>query len=103
MSGISGYQDVVDGIDDPVRCIGKRRKAGYLPRRVVAANDHWIDRWKVLISRSNNIGTELNDDNQNAFVVEPGSVCTETYIVVGADLELDESTALNLVAYMKSV
>lgn len=102
MSGISGYQDVVDGIDDPVRCIGKRRKAGYLPRRVVAANDHWIDRWKVLISRSNNIGTELNDDNQNAFVVEPGSVCTETYIVVGADLELDESAALNLVAYMKS-
>lgn len=27
----------------------------------------------------NNIGTELNDDNQNTFIGEPNSVCTETF------------------------
>ena len=40
--------------------------------------------------RANNIGTELNDDNLNAFVVAPGTVCTESYIVFGGDAELTQ-------------
>ena len=51
---------------------------------------------------SNNIGTELNDDNQNAFVGEPNSICTETYLVVGAELGLSEMSATNLVGYLKT-
>lgn len=51
---------------------------------------------------ANNIGTELNDDNQNAFVAAPGSVCSETFIVMGADLDLTEESAHNLVAYVKT-
>lgn len=102
MAGIPGFQPLADGLENPVHCYAKRKNSGYLPRKTVAVNAHWIDRWKVMTSRSNNIGTELNDDNQNAFVAEPGSVCTETYIVVGADLELDEVSASNLVAYLKS-
>lgn len=102
MAGLPGVQSVADGLANPVHCYAKRKKSGYLPRASVAVNVHWIDRWKVMTSRSNNIGTELNDDNQNAFVAEPGSVCTETYIVVGAELDLDEKSASNVVAYLKS-
>ena len=52
-----------------------------------------------MTSFANNIGTELNDDNLNTFVAEPGSVCTETYIVIGADLNLDKNTALYITKY----
>lgn len=48
---------------------------------------------------ANNIGTELNDDNLNAFVGEPNTISTETYIVIGADLNLNKESATNLVNY----
>ena len=51
---------------------------------------------------SNNIGTELNDDNQNAFVGAPDTICTETFLVVGAELNLDENKANNLCNYLKT-
>lgn len=49
--------------------------------------------------RANNIGTELNDDNFNTFVGEPGTICTESYIVLGANLGLDYESAENLRKY----
>ncbi len=51
---------------------------------------------------ANNIGTELNDDNLNAFVGQPNSVATETFLVVGVDLSLDENSAQTLVQYLKT-
>ena len=51
---------------------------------------------------ANNIGTELNDDNQNTFVGEPNSVCSETFIMVGADRQLDKHQAKNLASYLRT-
>ena len=51
---------------------------------------------------ANNIRTELYDDNLNAFVGQPNSVATETFLVVGADLFLDENSAQALVQYLKT-
>ena len=51
---------------------------------------------------ANNIGTELNDDNQNTFVVMPGTACTETFLIVGADMNLTEQSASNLSMYLQS-
>ncbi len=51
---------------------------------------------------ANNIRTELYDDNLNAFVGQPNSVATETFLVVGADLSLDENSAQALVQYLKT-
>jgi len=48
------------------------------------------------------IGTELNDDNLNAFVGKPGTICTESYLVIGAELDLDELECQNLVNYFKT-
>lgn len=43
------------------------------------------------------ITSEQNDDNLNAFVGQPSPVATETFLVVGTDLSLDEKSAQALV------
>lgn len=87
-------------LDDPILCIGKNKRKGYVERKVVKSHEKWIGNWKVYVPRANNIGTELSDDNLNSFVGEPNSICTEAYIVVGADRVLNESTAQNLSKYL---
>lgn len=88
--------------DDYIACYGKSMQVGYVHKDLITAHQNWIEKWKVITPYVNNIGTELNDDNQNAFVSAPYMVCTETYIVVGADLELDENTSNNVVTYLKT-
>lgn len=83
-------------------CYGRSSCLGYITLLTVKSNSEWINRWKVFMPYANNIGTELNDDNLNAFVGEPNSVATETFLVVGADLSLDESSANTLVQYLKT-
>ena len=94
------YADATD-LTDPVVCYGKGA-VGYVERAEVTTKKEWIDCWKVLTARENNIGTELNDDNFNTIIAGPGTICTETYIVLGADLGLTEQQAHNLSNYMKT-
>ncbi len=96
------FHQKAEGLADPVVCYGKSKSIGFVERGSIRLKTDWIDRWKVLTPYANNIGTELNDDNQNAFVVAPGSVCSETFIVMGAGLDLTEASARNLVVYLKS-
>lgn len=91
-----------DGLANPVVCYGKSKSIGFMERDMIRLKTDWIDQWKVLTPYANNLGTELNDDNQNAFVVAPGSVCSETFIVMGVGLELNQDSARNLVKYLKS-
>ena len=51
---------------------------------------------------TNNIGTELNDDNLNAFVIKPNTVCTESHMLIGVNLGLNGESATNLVKIFKS-
>lgn len=83
-------------------CYGRSSSLGYIALSTVKNNSEWINRWKVFMPYANNIGTELNDDNLNAFVGQPNSVATETFLVVGADLSLDENSAQALVLYLKT-
>lgn len=91
-----------EGFTDPIICIGKNRIRGFIERSTITSSLEWITKWKVYIPRANNIGTELNDDNLNAFVGEPESVCTESYMVVGADENLNKETAIVIVKYFKT-
>lgn len=91
-----------NGLVDPIMCYGRSGKVGYVERSEVCSHSDWIDKWKVYVPESNNIGTELNDDNQNAFIGAPKTVCTETFLVVGADLGLNETSATNLSTYLKT-
>lgn len=83
-------------------CYGRSSCLGYIAPSTVKSNSKWINKWKVFMPYANNIGTELNDDNLNAFVGQPNSVATETFLIVGADLSLDENSAQALVQYLKT-
>ena len=96
------YRNSADGLGNPILCYGRGNKEGYVERAEITSHTDWIDLWKVYVPESNNIGTELNDDNQNSFVGAPGTICTETFLVVGAELNLDESSASNLAVYLKT-
>ncbi|WP_219525583.1 Eco57I restriction-modification methylase domain-containing protein [Falseniella ignava] len=87
---------------EPVLCYGKRRQIGYVEKELINKNTEYIDVWKVFIARANNIGTELSDDNLNAFIGKPKEICTETYLVVGAELNLNHKSCENLTKYFKT-
>lgn len=98
----ANFKRETTGMTDPVTCYGKARTVGYVERLNVPTHTEWIDKWKVFMPYANNIGTELNDDNQNTFVVEPKSICTETFLIAGMDLDLDEASATNLSNYLRT-
>jgi superfamily II DNA or RNA helicase len=87
------------GLKDPVICYGKGKQAGFVEKAEITKNIDWIDKFKVFTPRANNIGTELNDDNLNTFIGKPNTICTESYMVIGVDLNLDEHSAKNLSKY----
>ncbi len=84
-----------------VPCYGKNMKVGYVALSDIGVHRDWIDAWKVVIPRANNIGTELPDDNLNTHV-DKGSACTESYMVVGAELGLTKKMAENLAGYLRT-
>lgn len=88
-------------LKNPIKCYGKG-VIGYLEREDAVSKSEWIDKWKVFTARANNVGTELNDDNFNTIIGEPDTVCTETYLVIGADLELNGNSATNLSKYLQT-
>lgn len=88
------------GMKEPVKCFAKGKKVGFVETSNVIAHQEWINRWKVFAPRATNIGTELNDDNLNSFIGQPNEICTESYIVFGADLDLTQQQAENLSDYL---
>ena len=96
------FRSAPDGLTMPIKCYGRSNKIGYVELNEIPSHREWVNRWKVYIPESNNIGTELNDDNQNSIVGEPNTICTETYLVVGAELGLDGIKANNLSQYLRT-
>lgn len=101
-SKTENYKNSIDNMISPVVCYAKGRQKGFVEEKYVITHLEWINKWKVFIPRADNIGTELNDDNLNSFIGMPNEICTESYLVVGADLGLDEDSAKNLEKYMKT-
>lgn len=89
------------GMNNPVPCYAKGKRIGYVEYNDIPNHQNWIGKWKLFTSRANNIGTELNDDNLNTFIGK-NEICTETYIVIGADMNLTEETASNLANYLQT-
>lgn len=94
------FRSSKSALSEPIICYGRGKVVGYLDRNEVEVRSEWISLWKIFTPRANNIGTELNDDNLNTFVGAPGTICTESYIVIGAELGLDEISANNLSKYL---
>ncbi len=96
------YKSNKIGMLEPISCYGKGKQIGYVERNAVKTHSDWIDCWKVFVPRANNIGTELNDDNQNTFLGEPKFICTESYMVIGADMNLTKDSCTNLAKYLRT-
>lgn len=98
----SGFHDGNSNLKEPITCYSKGKNIGYVEFSEIPSHKEWIDKWKVFVPRANNIGTELNDDNLNSFVGQPNFICTESYIVIGGDLDLTEESSQNLKNYMQT-
>lgn len=96
------FRNSADGLKEPVICYGKGKKIGFVEKNEIPMKNEWVEVFKVFTPRANNIGTELNDDNLNTFVGEPGTICTESYMVLGANLNLDHLAAENIRIYFKT-
>ena len=81
--------------------IYERGGYGYVDKKTIENNSEWIDKWKILVSRAYNAGD--NYPHQiigRPILSEPGSACTETYIVIGTFQS--EIIARNALSYIET-
>ncbi len=74
--------------DGDIKIYNKKSKCGYdyIYRSRVVVNKELIDKWKLVTSRSTSVPEEDNGQVlrlSQTFIVEPGAVVTESYVVVG--------------------
>lgn len=70
------------GLKKPVRLIGNGGET-FIERAQIPRNDSWVDDWKVLLGRAYGAGDGFPHQIYNRpIVAEPGSACTETYLVI---------------------
>ena len=68
------------------------QKISYVERKDITVNAEWIDRWKVLMTAVQ--GTSAAVETKflsKPIVAEPGTACTETYLVAGHFESEDEA------------
>lgn len=75
----------------------RKNGVGYVKFSSVNDNKELVDKYKVLIPKAWGTGDEKKD-KLNPFIVGPHSVCTETYLVVGAfDTEHEAKCVLSYI------
>lgn len=72
---------------------------GYMSRQQIAKNEEWVDMWKVYVPEAIGSG-DSRTDWVNPIIGEPGTLCTETYLVIGP-FETEEE-AKNVAAYTQT-
>ena len=85
---------------DPVKLYGSRR-ISWIERDEVVVNSAWVDEWKVLMTAVQ--GTSAAVETKflsKPIVAEPGTACTETYLVAGHFS--NEADALNCATYLRT-
>ncbi len=71
------------GLKKPVKLFGSQ-KVSYVERKDIPANLEWVDQWKVLMTAVQ--GTSAAVETKflsKPIIAEPGTACTETYVVAG--------------------
>ncbi len=88
------------GLKNPVKLFENQR-VGWIEGRVIAVNPEWIDKWKVLMTAVQ--GTSAAVETKflsKPIIAEPGTACTETYLVAG-HFE-NENEAKNYAKYLRT-
>lgn len=81
-------------LSDPIKLFGSQ-KISWLERSEIKENLEWVDRWKVLMTRVQ--GTSAAVETMflsRPIIAEPGTACTETYIVAGSFDSREEAESL---------
>jgi len=87
-------------LKDPIKLFGSQ-KVTWIERADIPTNAAWIDKWKVLMTRVQ--GTSAAVETKflsKPIVAEPGTACTESYIVAG--LFESEATAQHFASYLRT-
>ena len=84
----------------PVKLFGSQR-ISYVERSAIPANAPWIDKWKVLMTRVQGTSAAIETKFlSKPIVAEPGTACTESYLVAGVfDTEAE---ATNYAKYLRT-
>lgn len=88
------------GLNKPVRLFENQR-ISWISRKDISINKAWIDEWKVLLTAVQ--GTSAAVETKflsKPIIAEPGTACTETYVVAGHfDSEIE---AANYAQYLRT-
>lgn len=67
---------------------------GWVSRQQVEKNEEWIDKWKVFVPEAIGSG-DSKTDWVNPIIGAPGTLCTETYLVLGPCESEEEANYLS--------
>ena len=96
------FQKDKSTLENPIKIYASKGRIGYVEYDAIQKNKALVDKWKVITPFANNIGTNLSDDNLNTIISEPNSIVTETYLVIGGELELDIDSCKKIEKYLKT-
>ena len=74
--------------------------SGYVSSSIVTKNPHWIDEMKIYISMAYGYGNLPHQVINKPFIGEKGSICTETYLLIGPFSY--EKRINNVLGYMRT-
>lgn len=66
---------------DTIKFYGQK-VIGYVSEDLITKNKEWKDKWKVLVSEAIGSG-DTSTDRIKPIIASPGSICSETYILIG--------------------
>ena len=99
--GLRTYEMGLDKPFDGSVVLYANKRRAYISKTAITSHSEWIDKYKVLITRAYGAGEDFPHQIINIpKIAEPGSCCTETYVVVGPFK--DETEALNVRQYMST-
>lgn len=89
-----------NGLKKPVQLFENQR-TGWVERKDIIVNPEWIDEWKVLMTAVQGTSAAIETKYlSKPIIAEPGTACTETYLVAGHFQK--ESEAISYANYLRS-
>jgi len=87
-------------LKEPVKLFGSQ-KITWVARSEIPTNLTWIEKWKVLMTRVQGTSAAIETKFlSKPIIAEPGTACTESYIVAG--LFDSEAEARNYASYLRT-
>ena len=84
-----------------IKLYQQKGRIGFISKEQVGRNDEWIDKYLVITAKASPGGDDYPHSIISApKISEPGSVCTETFLVIGVFDTQQE--AENLISYMRT-